>query len=160
MNFSLRWLIRFPILTSCCFSRWNGKDLEVCSRGRGCGETEPRVTDCGERYRRPRDTESKRDVWLGRGGREGGRERGREGGRVGGREPQLAGAEPERERKGEKSFLESSLVDFSVRGFPQPAGLTPNKGRKGVFIFFSKAPKSPVFTRLEMLQPCPGRKKG
>lgn len=69
-------------------------------------------------------------------GEEGEREGGREGDKEGGRESQLAGAEPERERKGEKSFPESSLVDFPVHCFPQPAELTPNKGRKGVFIFF------------------------
>ena len=59
---------------------------------------EPRVTDGGERYGRQRDTERKRGIGVGRGGREweGGRER------EGGRGPQLAGAEPEREKRREK----------------------------------------------------------
>lgn len=95
---------------------------------------ERRSPDCDERHGRPRDRESKRR-WVGE-RRVRGREGGREGEKEGGRESQLAGAEPERERKGEKSFPESSLVDFPVHCFPQPAELTPNKGRKGVFIFF------------------------
>ena len=67
------------------------------------------------------------------GGREG--EGGREGGGPSWRE------RSQRERKGEKSFPESSLVDFSVHCFPQPAELTPNKGRRGGLYFFFKGPK-------------------
>jgi hypothetical protein len=50
--------------------------------------------------------------------------------------------EREREMGGSKwkerkeKFLESSLVDFPVRSFPQPVELTPNKGRRGDLYFF------------------------
>lgn len=108
-------------------------DLEVCVWEGVSGEMEPRVTGGGERYGRRRDTERKKGIGVGRGGREreGWMEGGREGGGPSWRE------RSQRERKGEKSFPESSLVDFSVHCFPQPAELTPNKGRRGgVFFFF------------------------
>lgn len=58
---------------------------------------------------------------------------GGEGGREGRREGE--GAPAGGSGAGEESFPESSLVDFCVHCFPQPAELTPNKGRRGVFIF-------------------------
>lgn len=111
---------------SCSASWWNGTDLEVCSRGGGW-------RDCNQSYRQWREIRKterygeKKRRWV---------EERREGGeREGGREGGPAGGSGARERKGEKSFPESSLVDFPVRCFPQSAELTPNKGRKAVFIF-------------------------
>lgn len=75
-----------------------------------------------------RDTERKKALGVGRG---------REGGTEGGRGAPAGGS-----GAGEESFPESSLVDFCVHCFPQPAELTPNKGRRGSY--FLKAPKTPV----------------